>query len=59
MNASQLEETVCDLKTRTLKRITVQDAEEASKMFDICMGKNSQLRRDLIEEFADMYEYIF
>jgi len=52
MNHTEIKETTLDPKTRTLKRITIEDAEEAAKMFEILMGKDASLRKEFIEENA-------
>jgi DNA gyrase subunit B len=52
MNFEQLKETTMDPLTRTLKRITLEDAEKAANIFDICMGKKADLRREFIEANA-------
>jgi len=52
MNFEQLKETTMDPLTRTLKRITLDDAEKAANIFDICMGKRADLRREFIEANA-------
>lgn len=50
MDYSQLRETVLKPENRTLEKITIKDAEKASKIFDILMGKNVSIRRDFIEK---------
>lgn len=52
MDFNELKETTMDPKTRTLKRITINDVEEMVQSFDICMGPNVTLRRNFIEENA-------
>jgi DNA gyrase subunit B len=52
MNPDQLKITTMDPATRTLKRITLEDAEKATEVFNICMGSKAELRRDFIEANA-------
>jgi DNA gyrase subunit B len=52
MNYSQLKETTMDPQTRVLKKVTLKDAEKAAEIFNICMGKKADLRRDFIEANA-------
>lgn len=52
MNPEQLKETTMDPKTRILKRIVMEDAEKAAETIKICMGKESDIRRDFIEANA-------
>ena len=59
MNPDQLKETTMDPATRTLKRITMKDAEKAAMVFDICMGDKAALRRDFIEANAYRVELDF
>ena len=52
MNPTQLWETTMDPKKRILKKITIEDAKEADKMFDILMGKDVLPRKKFITSFA-------
>lgn len=54
MDAEELAETVMDPATRTLKRITIEDAEEMVNTFNICMGSDVGIRRKFIEENAHL-----
>lgn len=54
MNPEELWETTMDPETRTLKQITVEDAEEADKTFDILMGNEVEPRRLFIQTHAKM-----
>ncbi|NUR59279.1 MAG: type IIA DNA topoisomerase subunit B [Catenulispora sp.] len=48
MDADQLAETTMDPRHRTLRRITVADAESADKAFDLLMGNDVAPRREFI-----------
>ena len=50
MNADQLAETTMNPKTRSLIRVTIEDAILAEKRVSILMGDNVEPRKDWIEE---------
>lgn len=52
MNPEQLWETTMDPQNRVLKRVSVEDAEEADKMFDILMGELVEPRKNFIQAHA-------
>lgn len=52
MMPEQLWETTMDPEVRTLVQITVEDAEAALEMLDICMGEKVEPRRNFIIENA-------
>jgi DNA gyrase subunit B len=48
MDADQLAETTMDPQHRTLRRIRIEDAEDAAKIFDLLMGSEVAPRREFI-----------
>ena len=52
MNPQQLWDTTMNPKTRVLKKITIEDAVEADRIFSILMGDEVLPRRQFIEENA-------
>ncbi len=54
MSNTQLYETTMNPETRTLLKVTVDDAEAADQIFSILMGENPELRRSFIEQHADL-----
>ena len=52
MNASELRETTMDPKNRVLLKVTMADAEEADKIFDILMGSDVLPRKKFIQTHA-------
>jgi DNA gyrase subunit B len=56
MNPEQLWETTMNPKTRVLKLITVDDAEEANKIFDTLMGQEVLPRKKFIQAYANEAE---
>ncbi len=52
MNPEQLWETTMDPATRVMYQVTIEDAEEADKMFDVLMGSDVAPRRKFIQTHA-------
>ncbi len=54
MSTEQLWDTTMNPATRTLIKVSMQDAVEADKMFSVLMGESPALRRQFIEENATL-----
>lgn len=54
MNADELWETTMNPEQRVMKQIIIEDAEEASKVFDILMGSEVAPRKSFIQSNAKM-----
>ncbi len=52
MNPDQLWETTMDPAARVLKQVTIKDAEETDRVFDILMGEDVSLRKRFIQTHA-------
>lgn len=52
MNPDQLWETTMDPERRMLKQITIKDAQEAERMFDVLMGQKVEPRKHFIQSRA-------
>ena len=52
MNAEELWETTMDPAVRTLKQVTIEDAQEADRVFDMLMGTDVASRKSFIQSNA-------
>lgn len=52
MNPDELWETTMDPTTRTLKQVTIEDAQDADRVFDILMGTDVPARKSFIQTHA-------
>jgi DNA gyrase subunit B len=52
MNAEQLWDTTMNPDTRTLRRVTIDSAAEADRVFSMLMGDEVPPRREFIEQNA-------
>ena len=56
MNPEELWETTMDPANRVLKKVNINDAEEANKIFDILMGSEVPPRKSFIQSNAKLAE---
>jgi DNA gyrase subunit B len=52
MDAKQLAETTMDRRYHTLRRITIDDAEAASEVFELLMGSDVAPRKEFLVQGA-------
>ncbi|WP_022671161.1 DNA topoisomerase (ATP-hydrolyzing) subunit B [Hippea alviniae] len=58
MNPQQLWETTMDPARRRLLQVSISDAEEADRVFNMLMGNNPQLRKEFIEKNAKFVKHL-
>lgn len=56
MNHDQLKETTMDIRNRTLRRITMEEAKDVAELFDTLMGKDVDKRKQFIEANSEMVD---
>jgi DNA gyrase subunit B len=54
MNAEELAETTMNINNRILKRVDIEDAQNADKVFDILMGTDVTSRKSFIQSNAKL-----
>lgn len=54
MNAEELADTTMKIENRILKQVTIEDAENADRVFDILMGTDVSSRKSFIQSNAKM-----
>jgi DNA gyrase subunit B len=54
MNSDELWETTMDPAKRILKQVTIDDAQDADKVFDMLMGDDVPARKSFIQSNAKL-----
>jgi DNA gyrase subunit B len=54
MNPDELWETTMNPENRVLKLVTIEDAKDADKVFDILMGEDVSSRKSFIQSNAKL-----
>jgi DNA gyrase subunit B len=52
MNANQLWDTTMNPETRSMKQVSIEDAEEADRLFTVLMGDQVEPRKQFIQAHA-------
>lgn len=56
MDADQLAQTTMDVRHRTLRRVSIRDAQNAERVFDLLMGTDVAPRKEFIVTSADQLD---
>ena len=52
MSVEETEETLTSIENRTIRQVTVEDIEEANKLFDDLMGQAINPRKEFIKKYS-------
>lgn len=52
MSVEETEETLTSIENRTIHQVTVEDIEEANKLFDDLMGQAINPRKEFIKAYS-------
>lgn len=57
MNVDELRHCALNPATRTLRRLTLEDAAEATRMVDVLMGNDVAKRRDFLRQHSELVDF--